>query len=71
MNIQNVVNYYQLIKNQMIMQKQIAEIAKHQNNEALINALHTLQLQMNSLYPMYLMFSIGDMKISYTSVILT
>ncbi|WP_284441875.1 hypothetical protein [Chlamydia gallinacea] len=50
-NIQNVVNYYQLIKNQMIMQKQIAEIAKHQNNEALINALHTLQLQMNSPLP--------------------
>ncbi|VVT42939.1 hypothetical protein BOKEGFJH_00464 [Chlamydia avium] len=50
-NIQSALNHYQLIKNQMIIQQQISEIAQHHNNIELTDALHTLQLQMNSPLP--------------------
>ncbi|QVE49220.1 hypothetical protein SBV42_00350 [Chlamydia crocodili] len=50
-NIQKAINQYQLIKNQMIMQKQISAIAAQQNNPQMTSALHTLQLEMNAPLP--------------------
>ncbi|QEM74015.1 hypothetical protein ABCH17_01145 [Chlamydia abortus] len=50
-HIQKAINQYQLIKNQMIIQKQISEIAAQQNNPQMTNTLHTLQLQMNMPLP--------------------
>ncbi|WP_348662893.1 hypothetical protein [Chlamydia vaughanii] len=50
-SIQKAINQYQLIKNQMIMQKQISVIAMQQNNPELNDVLHTLQLQMHTPLP--------------------
>lgn len=59
-SIQNALNHYQLIKNQMILQKQISEIAQYQNSGELTSALHTLQLQMN--FPLPYAFDAPDLE---------
>ncbi|BAE81083.1 conserved hypothetical protein [Chlamydia felis Fe/C-56] len=50
-NIQKAINFYQLVKNQMIMQKQLSAIATQQNTPQMTSTLHSLQLQMNAPLP--------------------
>lgn len=51
LHIQKMLNHYQLIKNQMIIQQQILAIAQQQQSSQLTDALQTIQLHMHTPLP--------------------